>query len=84
LTFRLVSPLTISTARSQAAFRPVTAADYPQNELRRRPERVRVGPPYGYPPPPYWGYYGWGPYVPYFSFGYFPRWGYYRGWGYRR
>jgi hypothetical protein len=73
LTFRLESPLTISTQRSQQAFRPVTRDDYEADRLRNRPQHFATE---AYPPPPpppayYWGYYPWG-YSP---------WSYY-GWGY--
>ncbi len=72
LTFRLVSSANISTIPGQAAFRPVTQQDYPQDALQRRPERIYVNrPPYGYPA--YWGYYGWPGYN-------YPYWGWGRGW----
>ncbi len=82
LTFRLEYGLTISTAQSQVAFRPVNREDYPRNELQYRPDRVTVtAPGYGYPPP-YSAYYGWGPYYPYyFGLGYYSWWGGYPGWG---
>jgi BON domain len=74
LTFRLVSSANISTIPGQAAFRPVTQQDYPQNTLQQRPDRVYVNrPPYGYPV--YWGYYGWPGY-------YSPYWGWGHPWGY--
>jgi len=80
LTFRLESSADISTLSNQAAFRPVTQQDYPQDALQRRPERVYVNrPPYG--PPVYWGYYGWpGYYYPYWGWGVGLR---YWGGGYR-
>ena len=70
LTFRLENPVTISTVRSNVAFRPVTAQDYaPEKKVAARPRLVRPYPaPYGYyaypygPYPPvayYGGYYGW-------------------------
>ena len=71
LTFRLVSSTNISTIPGQAAFRQVTEQDYPQDALRRRPDRMYVNrPPYGYRG--YWGgYYGWpGYYSPYWGWGY--------------
>lgn len=43
LTFRLDSPVAISTVRSQQAFQPVTQADYEQGN--RRTQRVAGGPP---------------------------------------
>jgi hypothetical protein len=66
LTFRLESPVTISTVRSNVAFRPVTPQDYAQAKpAPRRPRLVRPYPPpygyYAYPYPAYYGYYGrWG------------------------
>jgi hypothetical protein len=69
LTFRMENPLTISTVRSNVAFRPVTAQDYAQSKPTPRPRLVRPypPPPYGYyaypygpyPYPAYYGYYGW-------------------------
>jgi len=72
LNFQLMSPLAVSTVRSQVAFQPVSQQDYarPQNYDRyrdtRRPEqRVVVAPPYWY------GFgWGWGNY-PIASFGYY-------------
>lgn len=73
LNFRLESSVNISTAQGQPAFRPVTQQDYPQQQLRQRPERVvMTPPPYYYGPQVYGGYYGWP--------GYYP--GYYWGYGY--
>jgi hypothetical protein len=72
LTFRLENPVTISTVRSNVAFRPVTAADYAQ--AKPAPPRPRLVRPY--PPPPY-GYYAY-PYGPYpypAYYGYYGRWG---------
>jgi hypothetical protein len=72
LTFRLENPVTISTVRSNVAFRPVTAQDYAQApKAPARPRLVRPYPgPYGYYP------YAYGPY-PYYPpvayYGY--RWG---------
>jgi hypothetical protein len=71
LTFKLENPLTISTVRSNVAFRPVTAQDYAQSKAAPRPRLVRA-----YPPPPY-GYYAF-PYGPYpypAYYGYYGRWG---------
>jgi hypothetical protein len=69
LTFRLENPATISTVRSNVAFRPVTSQDYAQSKPAPRPRLVRPypPPPYGYyaypygpyPYPAYYGYYGW-------------------------
>jgi hypothetical protein len=72
LTFRLESPVTISTVRSNVAFRPVTSQDYAQ--AKPAPPRPRLVRPY--PPPPY-GYYAY-PYGPYpypAYYGYYGRWG---------
>jgi hypothetical protein len=72
LTFRVVSSSNISTLQGQAAFRPVTQQDYPQDALQRRPDNPYVNrPPSGYPM--YWGYYGWPGY-------YYPSWGWGVGW----
>jgi len=69
LTFRLENPVTISTVRSNVAFRPVTSQDYAQSKPAPRPRLMRpYPPPYGYaypygpyPYPAYYGYYGrWG------------------------
>src|ERR1700691_779654 len=71
LTFRLENPVTISTVRSNVAFRPVTSEDYAQSKPAPRPRLMRP-----YPPPPY-GYYGY-PYGPYpypAYYGYYGRWG---------
>jgi hypothetical protein len=77
LTFQLKSPVTISTERSQAAFRPVTQADYDnQGRLGRRPQRAAEPPPPslfyfgGYGPWDPWGYYFPGPFFGgFYSFG---------------
>jgi hypothetical protein len=72
LTFRLENPVTISTVRSNVAFRAVTPQDYAQT--RPAPPRPRLVRPY--PPPPY-GYYAY-PYGPYpypAYYGYYGRWG---------
>jgi hypothetical protein len=72
LTFRLESPVTISTVRSNVAFRPVTSQDYAQSKPAPRPRLVRP-----YPPPPPYGYYAY-PYGPYpypAYYGYYGRWG---------
>jgi hypothetical protein len=73
LTFRLESPLTISTVRSNVAFRPVTAQDYAQS--KPAPPRPRLVRPY---PPPYGYYaypYGYGAYPYPAYYGYYGRWG---------
>ena len=72
LTFRLENPVTISTVRSNAAFRPVTSQDYAQSKPAPRPRLVRP-----YPPPSPYGYYAY-PYGPYpypAYYGYYGRWG---------
>jgi hypothetical protein len=88
LTFRLQSPVTVSTERSAFAFQPVTQpqdqdaySDYnrQQNGPGRR-EGAGAPPPPGYgpppPPPPYYGnYYGYygDPYAAYgYPYGYYP------------
>jgi hypothetical protein len=69
LTFRLENPVTISTVRSNVAFRAVTPQDYAQTKPAGvRPRLVRP-----YPPPPY-GYYAY-PYGPYPYPAYYGRWG---------
>jgi hypothetical protein len=76
LTFRLQSPVTISTERGPVAFQPVTQGDYKdQDAYANAPRRHAPGP--GYPPYYYYGYcgpWGWdcypGPYFgPYFGWG---------------
>jgi hypothetical protein len=63
LTFRLATPVTISTERSEQAFQPVTRQDYEgSNQLRQRPPSMYGGGP-GYPPPPPY-------YSPYYAGGY--------------
>jgi hypothetical protein len=49
LTFRLETPITVSTAYGQTAFRPVTSADYAPKPRPR--QMVRPYYPYPYPPP---------------------------------
>jgi hypothetical protein len=76
LTFRIETPVTISTEGAPQAFRWVEREDYDRpNELASRPTPVRGGcGPYGCPPPaPY--YYG-GPWSPYY---YGPGIGFYYG-----
>jgi hypothetical protein len=85
LTFRLEAPVSISTVKSQFAFRPVTSADYNGAMASQGPQRMmRDG---AYPPPasPYGGYGYPYAYDPYF----YPGWGFYGpalgfgyGWGY--
>jgi hypothetical protein len=70
LTFRLENPVTVSTVRSNVAFRPVTPQDYAQ--AKPAPPRPRLVRPY--PPPPYGYYpYPYGPYPAYYGF--YGRWG---------
>ena len=86
LTFRLETPVTISTERAPLAFRYVEPGDYQQAEMQRRPPpTMRVaGPP---------AYYGPGYYSPYYPYPYpymygpglglgigFYGGGFYRGW----
>jgi hypothetical protein len=80
LTFRIETPVTISTTRAPQAFRYVEASDY------QRPERAQGAPPP--PPPPPRPYYYWGPPYPYywgpgFAFWYRPRFFYGRGFRFR-
>jgi hypothetical protein len=71
LTFRTTTPLTISTAKSQPAFRPVSQSDYGNRNTYSRPgppSLARRGYANGYPPLPYYSY-AYGPY-PYYGYGY--------------
>jgi hypothetical protein len=86
LTFKVLDPITISTANSPGAFHSVSAQDYENNNTRRMVSgpapRPAYGPGYGPAYPPYYAapypyYYGYGPSV--FVYGGGP---YYRG--YRR
>lgn len=82
LTFRLESPITVSTEHAPQAFRYVEPGDYQQADLQRRPPPMMgvAGPaPYYYGSPYYYGpgyypYY-WGP-----GIGFYYGRGYYRGW----
>ena len=66
LTFRLETPITVSTVHGQAAFRPVTSQDYAP---KARPRRVvRPYYPYAYPPPYAYGY----PYPYPYPYRYYP------------
>jgi len=69
LSFRLQSPVTISTEKSQLAFQPVTQADYDSHAPQNRP-RLAPGPP----APPYYGYpYAYGyPYPYLYPYAYYP------------
>jgi len=78
----LQGPLTISTAKGQFAFHPVTQADYNGSLATNRQQRnVRDGdyppppPAYGYPYAydPYYYPYGFYPAPLYFGFGFGPR-----------
>jgi hypothetical protein len=75
LSFRLQSPLTISTEKGQVAFQPVTQSDYKDQDAYANAPRRR-GPGSGYPPPYY-----------YYGYGYCGPWGWdcypgpYLGWG---
>jgi hypothetical protein len=87
LTFRLETPLTISTEQSQMAFQPVRQSDYrgDQDAYANPRPRPRTGPPYPRPyyyADPWYGYYGFYPGV-YFGYSgfYGPR---FRGGGFRR
>jgi hypothetical protein len=75
LTFRLQSPVTITTQQAQQAFRPVDQSDYGSAEGRRSaPRTYRTVE--SYPPPPYY----YPPY--YYSPYYYPGWGFYGYYGY--
>lgn len=76
LTFRLSAPVSISTVKSQLAFRPVRSADYTGASAYNSPRRNLAPGAYPPPPPPYGGY----PYAysPYYYPGYYPGWGFYR------
>ena len=73
--FRLQSPVAISTETGRVAFQPVTQADYKdQDAYANAPRLRRAGPGPGYPPPYYYsGYCGpwlWGCYPgPYWGWG---------------
>lgn len=75
LSFRLQSPVEISTERGQVAFQPVTQADYKdQDAYANAPRLRRPGRGSGYPPPYYYygycGPWGWGCYPgPYWGWG---------------
>jgi len=77
LTFRVVAPITISTARAPQAFRYVDSSDYDQPAPEQNSPRRQAPPPPPYPY--YYSYYGpaYYPYYPYyygpgFSFFYGP------------
>ena len=78
LTFRLQSPITISTSNSQLAFQPVTQADYDKHPSQNHPRMRRPfpSPYYPYPPYPYAYGYPYGYYPP-FGFGVYGRFGRY-------
>jgi hypothetical protein len=61
LSFRVESPLSVSTENSQVAFRPVTQGDYKdQDAYANYPERRGAGRgPGGYPPAYFYGGYGY-------------------------
>jgi hypothetical protein len=75
LSFRLQSPVEISTERGRIAFQPVTQTDYKDQDAYANPPRLRRpgrGP--GYPPPYYYygycGPWGWNCYPgPYWGWG---------------
>ena len=83
LTFRLQTPITISTERSQSAFQTVTQQDYDSRSPSGRPQRFGTPGPAGYPPPPPY-YYGY-PYAYAYPYGYYPApfaLGFYGGYGF--
>jgi hypothetical protein len=85
LSFRLQSPVTISTENSQFAFQPVTQADYDSHVAESRPRLARHGAPVP-PPPYYYGYpYAWGypyfyPFYPGTFFGFYGSYGRFGHW----
>jgi hypothetical protein len=83
LTFKVVDPVTISTANSAGAFRPVGQQDY-ENNTRRLVSAPAPRPGYGYAPgyPAPYPYYA-APYPYYYGYGYGPSVFFY-GRGYRR
>jgi hypothetical protein len=87
LTFRIDTPVSISTEKGQVAYQPVTQEDYAPNTNNQR--RIGYGRP-AYPPPypysyPYPNYYSYFPYYP-FGYGfYYPGpsyFGFYGGYGF--
>ena len=72
LSFRLLAPVTISTANSQFAFQPVTQSDLDSRPPRNRPRMVRpVQPAPPYYPYPYAYRYPYAVYpTPFFGFGF--------------
>ncbi|HEV2521604.1 MAG TPA: hypothetical protein VGT24_04420 [Candidatus Acidoferrales bacterium] len=79
LSFRLQSPVTISTERSHLAFQTVTQADYDSRSSQQRPHMRRPGPPPYYPYPYAYGYpYPYAYYPGPFAFGIY---GGYGRWG---
>lgn len=97
LTFRVETPVTISTTRAPQAFRFVDPQDYQRADAMQQRYRAQAAPPqrygfyggpgYGYGPAyyPYYPYY-WGPSFSFFYGGprYYGRGFYSRGYGYRR
>lgn len=86
LTFRIDSPVTISTEKGQVAYQPVTQEDYaPNTNHQRRTGYGAPGYPPPYPPSPYPYYYSYYPYYP-FGYGfYYPGpsyFGFYGGYGF--
>jgi hypothetical protein len=89
LTFRIDSPVSISTEKGQVAYQPVTQDDYAPNTNTNHQRRIGYGGP-GYPQPypspyPYPYYYSYFPYYP-FGYGfYYPGpsyFGFYGGYGF--
>ena len=81
LSFKLKTPVTISTEKSQMAFQPATQSDYDSRAPQNRPRMMRPVPaPYPYGPYPYpyaYAYpYPWYP-APFVGLGYYGRFG---GW----
>ena len=86
LTFRIDSPVTVSTVNAPQAFRYVGPNEYDhpvQTRLQPRPAPGAYAAPYAPYPYPYYPYYGyyWGPGVTFaWGPGYFYGRGYYRRW----
>ena len=80
LTFRIASPVRISTARAPQAFHYAGPNDYAQRAESQGAPALQTRARYGYGPPiPY--YYGPGYYYPYYGYGY--GWGPSLGFGFR-
>ena len=73
LTFRLDTPVTISTVKSQFAFNPVTQGDYNGALASNGPRRAVRDGAYPPPPPPAYAYpYTYNPYLYPYGWGFYP------------